>query len=261
MTVRLAARFVVVTGAAGSIGRAILARLTAEGATVAALDLRAVPTEQLEALAVPPGAVVHGGSVDVTDRSALEAAAERLEARLGRPPDAVVAAAGVQGFVSVEQLPLDELERVMRVNVGGPLVTSQVFAPRLRRAGGGSVVVLASVQGRIANPESAHYAASKAAALSLTRSLAVALAPDRIRVNAVAPGMIDSDMWDEADRELARLRGVPAGEPRRQRLARVPLGRPGTTEDVAAAVAYLVSDDSAYITGECLHVSGGDLML
>jgi NAD(P)-dependent dehydrogenase (short-subunit alcohol dehydrogenase family) len=113
----------------------------------------------------------------------------------------------------------------------------------------------------VPNPLYPHYAASKAAVISLTKSFAAALAADGIRVNTVAPGMIDSPMWDEADREFARRLGLPEGEPRRRRISQIPLGRPGTPEDAAAAVAYLASDDAAYITGECLHVSGGDIML
>jgi NAD(P)-dependent dehydrogenase (short-subunit alcohol dehydrogenase family) len=251
-------RFIVVTGAAGSIGRAVVARLVAEGAVVGAVDLGSSAMGGASLIGSDERVVAAPG-VDVTDRVALSAAVEDLSASLGRSPDGLVAAAGVQSFVPIEDLSLEELERTMRINVGGTLVAAQVLMPHLRRTRG-AMVLLASVQGRIANVESAHYAASKASVISLGRSLAAALAPDGVRVNCVAPGMIDSDMWDAADRELARLRGLPPGEPRRRRQAQIPLGRAGTPEDVAGVVSFLLSADADYLTGQCVDVSGGDLM-
>lgn len=256
---RMQGRLVVVTGAAGSIGRAVVARLTAEGAAVGAIDLGTSGPSGVDAPGSDERVIVERSGVDVTDRAALTSAVEHIASSVGRPPDALVAAAGVQSFVPIEDLTLEELERTLRINVGGTLVAAQVLAPYLR-GGGGSMVLLASIQGRVPNVESAHYAASKAAVISLGRSLAAALARDRVRVNCVAPGMIDSDMWDVADRELARLRGLAPGEPRRLRQGQIPLGRAGTPDDVAGVVSFLLSDDADYLTGQCVDVSGGDLM-
>jgi NAD(P)-dependent dehydrogenase (short-subunit alcohol dehydrogenase family) len=131
----------------------------------------------------------------------------------------------------------------------------------MRQAGSGSIVTVASIQGRLGNPWFAHYSASKAAVLSLTKSYAVALAPHHVRVNSVAPGIIDAGLAHKANDELARLQGLPPGAPMARRVGQVPLGRAGTPEDVANAVLFLASDEADYITGECIHVCGGDVML
>src|SRR5690606_29022766 len=102
---------------------------------------------------------------------------------------------------------------------------------------------------------------SKAAVLSLVKSFAAALAPQGIRVNAVAPGIVDTPLWDRADATLSALKGQDAGEARKARIAAVPLQRAGTPADMAAATSFLLSPDASYITGECIHVCGGDVML
>jgi D-sorbitol dehydrogenase (acceptor) len=123
---------------------------------------------------------------------------------------------------------------------------------------GGRIVNLASQAGRRGEALVLAYCASKAAVISMTQSMALALAPHRITVNAVAPGVVDTPFWEEVDRQFARLLDLPVGEPKRRAVAGIPLGRIEQPEDVAAAVAFLVSPDADYITQQCLNVDGGN---
>jgi len=199
--------------------------------------------------------------VDVTRQDQLDAIVPFAEEQFGASPSLAVCCAGIQSFADIFDLTIDEWDRVFDVNARGTFLTMRAVAPAMRAAGRGSIVAVASIQGRLGSRYYAHYSASKAAIISLTKSYAVTLAGDGVRVNSVAPGIVDTVMWRAADRELAELRGVPPGEPRKQRVDQVPLRRAGTPADVAAAVAFLASDDASYITGECLHVCGGDVML
>jgi NAD(P)-dependent dehydrogenase (short-subunit alcohol dehydrogenase family) len=173
--------------------------------------------------------------------------------------DVVVANAGIQTFAPAVELSSSDWDRVLAVNARGTLLTLQLAARCL--ASGGAVVTMASIMGRLPNPLSVHYAASKAAVLSVTKSFAAELAPRGIRVNAVAPGRIDTPLSDYANVELGRITGQDAEEALRRRVATNPLGRTGRPEEVAAAVAFLASDDASYITGECVNVCGGDVMV
>lgn len=257
----LRGRIAVITGAGGEIGRAVCMRLSLEGALVIATDRNLDLAEKTATELVAAGGVGRALRVDVTSPQQLEAIAPFAAAELGAPPHVLVSCAGVQTFADVLDLSVESWDRVLDVNARGTFLAMQVVGRAMRSNGVGAIVAIASIQGRLGSRYYAHYSASKAAVLSLTKSFAVALAPDGIRVNSVAPGIVDTEMWRTADAELARLRGIPAGEPRRQRVDQVPLRRPGTPRDVAAAVAFLASDDASYITGECIHVCGGDVML
>lgn len=257
----LAGRVSVVTGAGGEIGRAICERLALEGARVIStdrtLDLAEATASSIRAAGGQSTALV----VDVTRQDQLDAIVPFALDEFGEAPTVAVCCAGIQTFADIFDISTDEWDRVLDVNAHGTFLTMRTVAPAMRDLGGGSIVAVASIQGRLGARYYAHYAASKAAVLSVTKSFAVALAPSGVRVNSVAPGIVDTVMWRDADTQLARIRGLEPGEPRRQRVSQVPLGRPGTPDDVASAVAFLVSDDARYITGECIHVCGGDLML
>lgn len=257
----LAGRVAVVTGAGGEIGGAICERLGLEGVRVLATDRTPELAEGIVHTLVSRGCEAVPLVVDVTQPDDHARIIPAAVGSFGEPPSIGVSCAGIQTFADIFTLPLQDWDRVFDVNAKGAFLFINGLAAALRAADRGAVVTVASLQGRLGSRYYAHYSASKAAVLSLTRSFAVALAPDRVRVNAVAPGIVDTFMWRAADENLARLRGVPSGQPRRERVAQVPLGRPGTPQDVAAAVAFLASEDASYITGECIHVCGGDLML
>jgi glucose 1-dehydrogenase len=229
-----------VTGGADGIGKAIAARLTQEGARAVVLDRD--PTDV-------PYAVVG----DVTDPDAVAAAIDEAVGRHGGL-DIVVNNAGVTAYSSFLDLPVEEWEHVHRTNLTGTFLVSQAAARRMLELEPmpRSIVNLASVEGRRVVARSGHpqvhYSSSKAAIEHLTRALAVELAPHGIRVNAVCPGLVRTRFTERA---------LADPETRDWLLARIPLRRPGEPEDVAAAAAFLASDDAAYMTGTALVVDGG----
>jgi NAD(P)-dependent dehydrogenase (short-subunit alcohol dehydrogenase family) len=259
---RLEGRLAVVTGGAHGIGRGIVQRLTWEGSAVAIVDRDAEAASKFAGALAEQGHNVLAVEADVTHPDQLAATQKAIAESFGRVPDIVVCNAGTQTFNDVWNLSVEEWDLIFDVNVKGAFLTMRTFAAAMRDHGVvGSLTTIASLQGRVGAPYYAHYAASKAALLSLTKSFATVLAPEGIRVNSVAPGAVKTRLWDRADGEIAALRGTAPGEPTRERVASVPLGRAGEPDDVAAAVAFLSSDDASYITGECIHVCGGDLML
>jgi NAD(P)-dependent dehydrogenase (short-subunit alcohol dehydrogenase family) len=251
----------VVTGAGGSIGAAIVERFARDGWTVVAADRDVARADAVRSRVGSEGPELVTRELDVTDEDALTALFAELPTTLGRPADLVVANAGVQTFSPFADLTESDWRRVLEINAWGTFATVRAACESWRSADrAGAVVAMASIQGYLANVTSPHYAASKAAVMSIVRSSAKEYAADGTRVNAVAPGMVDSALWDALDREVAAMTGVEPGTPRAERIARIPLGRPARPEDVAGVVAFLASDDAAYVTGECIAVSGGDLL-
>ncbi|MCI2415831.1 SDR family oxidoreductase [Saccharopolyspora sp. K220] len=243
-----------VTGVGRGIGRAIVERLAAERADVVVADIDATQAEAVAAAARDSGGTAESLPLDIADAAMVERAAQRLGQL-----DIVVANAGIQTFAPVTELSTADWDRVLDVNARGALLTLQLAARCL--GPGGSIVTIASIQGLLPNALSANYAASKAAVLSLTKSFAAELAPRRIRVNAVAPGRIDTELSDYASAEVGKLTGQNAAATIERRIATNPLGRTGRPDEIAAVVAFLASADASYITGECINVCGGDVML
>lgn len=260
---RVEGRIAVVTGGAQGIGEGIVRRLVEDGASVLIADLQEARATELARALSASGARAAAVGVDVADRSSVDEIPRAVEAAFGAPLDLLVCNAGVQTFQHAVDVSTEEWDRVVDVNARGTLYSLQMAAHAMDASASParSIVATASIQARLGSPYYPHYSASKAAVLSLVRSFALTLAPQGIRVNAVAPGVIDTPLWEVADRAISALRGVAPGSAREARIAAVPLGRMGTPEDVAASVAFLASDDAAYITGECLHVCGGDVML
>ncbi|WP_422934546.1 SDR family NAD(P)-dependent oxidoreductase [Sinomonas sp. P47F7] len=263
MSGRFEGRVAVVTGAGQGIGAAVARRLASEDARVLVTDRRLSQAQEV-ASSIGPSAVA--AEVDVLDAQSVAQIPERAREAFGRAFDLLVCNAGIQTFQRGIDLPQDEWDAVLDVNARGLLFCLQTAGRSMEEAQPGSqgapaVVAMASIQGRLPGPYYPHYSASKAAALSLVKSFATELAPRGIRVNAVAPGIVDTEIWQRADAALSALKGEQPGAARASRVAAVPLKRTGTPEDVAAAVSFLLSDDASYITGECLHVCGGDVML
>jgi NAD(P)-dependent dehydrogenase (short-subunit alcohol dehydrogenase family) len=249
--VRLARQRCLVTGGANGIGRAVTRAFTAEGADVAVLDIDAEACAAVAAALDGRCLALHA---DVADADAMEAAFRRADEELGGL-DVVVAVAGVGLEGSLEEVEPARFDRAVAVNLRGSYLAARLAIPRLRAAGGGSLVFVSSNAGLVARAFDPVYGATKAGQLQLMRSLALAHAADRIRVNAVCPGPVDTaTLWRDVapgDEEVA-MQGLLASVP----LGRT-LGRVATPEEVAEAILFLVSPQASYVTGAALPVDGG----
>ncbi|WP_108837429.1 L-iditol 2-dehydrogenase [Tateyamaria sp. Alg231-49] len=244
----------IVTGGARGIGRAICVAMAEAGAQVAVADLsRADAGEVAQAIG---GIAVE---MDVTDFSNIAAGVAEVERTLGGV-DILVNNAGIFNMASIDKITPEDYRRQYDVNVGGTLFACQaVVAPMIRR-GGGSIINFSSQAGRRGEPNIAVYCSTKAAVISVTQSLALELANDNIRVNAIAPGVIDTPMWDVVDAQFATYENKPLGQKKREVGQAVPLGRMGDPRDVADPVVFLASDAARYITAQTLNVDGGNWM-
>jgi NAD(P)-dependent dehydrogenase (short-subunit alcohol dehydrogenase family) len=240
---RLSGKVALVTGAGGGIGRATVARLAAEGAAVVAGDLKGFGPV-VDAVWAAGGRAL-GVELDVTISQSARAAVQEAIAQFGGL-NILVNNAGIDQRGLLEQLSEADWDRVLAVNLKGPFLCSQAAAKHLE--GGGAIVNVASLAGRSSSPlQGCHYSASKAGLLGLTRHLARELGPRHIRVNAVCPGPVMTDMLTRS----TSSEGIAA------LAAQVPVGRAGTPEDIASVIAFLASEDAGYINGASLDANGG----
>jgi len=244
MTQRLQGRIALVTGGARGIGRGIVERMVAEGAAVGVLDLKLELAEEAAASIRASGgrAMAFGG--DVAKRETVFDAAQALKDAFGTL-DILVSNAMWVRYGPIEEITPEVLQRM--VGTGFASVVWGIQAAALHMGEGGSVVNIASAAAFLGLPQGMLYCGVKAGVLGLVRSAAVDLGPRGIRVNAVAPGSVPTEgVKINVDPEKAKLR-----------LAKTPLGRLGTVEDIAAAACFLASSESSWITGECIKVEGG----
>ena len=247
-----------VTGAARGIGEATARRFCEEGAHLVLADRDGDGAEAAAAALREAGHDAHARMVDVTDEAAVARAVDEAAGLLGGL-DIVVANAGVLSLRPLADLSLAEFERTLRVNVLGTFLTFRHALPHLRAAGGGALLCTSSQAGVHGYPELSAYCASKFALVGLVESLARELAPDRIRVCAVAPGITDTAMYRELVAERARLWGVDEGAALERIRETVPFGRPARPEEVADAFVYLASRGAAYVSGVALVVDAAEL--
>jgi 2-hydroxycyclohexanecarboxyl-CoA dehydrogenase len=226
----------VVTGGASGIGAAVADRLRADGLDVAIVDLKPSDTD-------------HAFTADVTDRAQVDAALSAIRDRLG-PVTVLVNAAGLDGFKRFGNLTFEEWQRVIDVNLNGVFHMIQAVLPDMVEAGWGRIVNISSSSTHSGVPYMSHYVAAKSAVNGLTKSLALEYGPSGITVNAVPPGFIDTPMLRSAEAQ-GFLGDVE------QNIAKTPVRRMGKPEDIAAACAFLVSEEAGYITGQILGVNGG----
>jgi NAD(P)-dependent dehydrogenase (short-subunit alcohol dehydrogenase family) len=243
MNDQLAGKVIVVTGAGSGIGLGVTKMILERAGSVCGLSLEPVPMTHARLV---------GHNCDVTDESAVKRCVDEAVARFGRL-DGLCCNAGIMIGSSIDTLTVDALRRHFDVNLVGMALAAKHAFPHLRLRGG-SIVNCASIMAYTAAPGSVAYAVTKAAALGLTRAIAMDGAPHRIRCNAVCPGTIDTPLYRRY------LETQPDPETLHKKLnATYPLGRIGTPADVAGLVAFLLSDDSAYITGADFVVDGGYL--
>jgi NAD(P)-dependent dehydrogenase (short-subunit alcohol dehydrogenase family) len=249
----------IVTGAGRGIGRAIALELARQGADVviAELDQAGAKRTAEEVGALGRRAVV--APTDVTSRADLRAMVDRARAEFGRI-DILVNNAGIYKAAPTLDVTEDHWDAIMNINAKAVFFASQAVLPVMIAQKSGSIVSLASMAGKIGSKTNLPYNASKAAVVSMTKSLALAHAADGIRVNCVCPGFVETDMWTMVSRDQGALLGITAEEFTRHRAAQVPLGRMEKPEDVAHVVAFLAGPRSGYMTGQALSVDGGLVM-
>lgn len=251
---KLEGKIALVTGGARGIGRAICEAYATAGAKVAVADLREDDAQET-------ASAIGGMSVamNVADTGSIATGVRAVEANWGGI-DILVNNAGIFNMASIDKVTPDDYRRQYDVNVGGTIFAIQAVVPSMKKRGGGVIVNFASQAGRRGEPNVVLYCSTKAAVISITQSLALELAKDNIRVNAIAPGVIDTPMWDVVDAQFAAYEGKPKGQKKREVGEAVPLGRMGDPRDVADPCVFLASDDARYITAQTLNVDGGNWM-
>ncbi len=248
---KLQGRVAAVTGGASGIGRASAVLFAQEGASVAIIDRDAASAEATEAAVKNQGGTARSFVADVGSVGAGAQIIGEVVQRWGRI-DVLMTAAGFSCGGTVETTSVEDWETVFRTNVGGTWLWAKAAIPVMRGVGGGSIVTVASQLALAGGRNSSAYIAAKGAVLSLTRTMALDFAPDRIRVNAIAPGAIGTPMLA---RSFARQSDADAARERAR--LRHPLARFGKPEEVARGALYLASDDSSFVTGSVLVIDGG----
>lgn len=239
----------IVTGGSRGIGSAIVAAFLREGARVYYVSrTQAENHADFESLAAAGGGAVTWTACDVTDMASVDAAVDAVAAREGKI-DVVVNNAGMTRDNLVFRMTLEDWDAVLRTNLTSAFLVSRTAARHMIKKKSGSIVNISSVAGIAGNGGQTNYSASKAGLIGFTKSLARELSARKVRVNAVAPGYIETSMTHALPEDA-----------RSKLMASIPLGRTGTPEDVAKAVLFLASDLSSYVTGEILKVDGGMAM-
>ena len=242
-------RVAVVTGAASGMGLAVSRRLAGQGHRVALVDREGESASAAAKALDPSGSRVVSSAVDVSDRAAVEAALDDVRSALG-PIEILVTSAGIEGFESFLDISVDSWERMLAVNLTGTFHCIQAAAPDMVTNGWGRIVTISSSSAQSGTRRMAHYVASKGGVVALTKALALELAPHGVTVNTIPPGFIDTPM-------VRRSFGEGLAGTMDDMIARTPVGRAGTPEDVAAACAFLCSEEAGYITGQLIGVNGG----
>jgi 3-oxoacyl-[acyl-carrier protein] reductase len=243
---RLADKVAIITGSGRGIGREIAVRFAAEGARTVVADVHGDNARAVAAAITAAGGAALAVRVDITDATQVEALIQETLARFGQL-DVLVNNAGVGLNKPFLTTTLDEWDRQLRVNLTGTFLCAQAAARVLVRRGGGRIINIASISGQRGGQGRAAYGASKAGVILLTKVLAVELAPHGVRVNAIAPGPVVTEMSNGTHTEATR----------RAYHERIPLGRYGRECEIAAAALFLASEESSFVNGHVLNVDGG----
>jgi NAD(P)-dependent dehydrogenase (short-subunit alcohol dehydrogenase family) len=245
----MVSRVAVVTGGASGIGQGICERLAARGDRVAVLDVQSDAVREVAEKLEAAGGQAVGVAVDVRDRSAVDAAMDVVRKTFG-PVEIAVTSAGVNAAGAFTDITQDAWDRVLAINLTGTFHCLQAVVPDMLAAGWGRIVTISSTSAQHGAPGRAHYIASKGGIIALTKALAIELAPHGITVNTIPPSIIDTPMA----RDGAGVGAVPSLDA----IARAtPVRRAGLPADVAAACAFLCSEDAGFITGQQIGVNGG----
>lgn len=253
-------RVALVTGAGQGIGRSIALRLAREGFDIAVLDVNGETardtSDEVEAIGRRAMTLV----VDLLEVPAIGRAVESVVQEWGRL-DVLVNNAGNVPITPLMEITEAEWDRVLDLNLKAAFFCLQAAGRPMLAQRGGCIINMTSISGLGPRPDQTHYAAAKAAVISLTTSAALTFAPYGVRVNAVCPGIVDTPLTRQIHVDRGRLAGIPPEESLARKVAHIPLGRIETPDDVAGVVAFLVSPDGAYITGQTIVVDGGILLV
>ena len=254
---KLQGKVAIVTGGARGIGRAICERYASEGARVVVADLGGKECESVAA-AIGHGAI--GVALDVTNQASIDAMVAAVVKTCGGI-DILVNNAGVFDMGPLEEITHEGYRKIFAVNVEGLLFTTQAVVAQMKKQGrGGKIVNFASQAGRRGEAFVAVYCASKATVISLTQSMGLELAKYKINVNGIAPGVVDTPMWDHVDSLFAKYENLPLGEKKKRVGLAVPYGRMGTPEDMTGMAVFLASSDADYVVAQTYNVDGGNWM-
>jgi len=254
---KLQGKVAIVTGAARGIGRAIARRYAEEGASVVIADRDEAGAQ---AAAAEIGSAALALRLDVTRQDDIDAAVAATVARFGRL-DILVNNAGIFDLAPIVEITRASYARVFAVNVEGLLFTMQAAARQMiAQGGGGKVINFASQAGRRGEALVGVYCASKAAVISLTQSAGLDLIRHGINVNAIAPGVVDAEHWDDVDARFAKAENLAPGEKKRRVGEAVPIGRMAQPEEIAGLAVFLASDDAGYVVAQCYGIDGGNWM-
>lgn len=244
---QLEGKVAVVTGSGSGIGRGIAVRFAREGAAVGVWDLNPEAAEETARIINEAGGKALAIGADCSDEAAIKDAADRTRAAFG-PINVLVNNAGVAPFTPYMSIPHEDWDRVIAINLKGPHLCIRELLPAMLEAGWGRVINITSSSTQSGSFAQVHYVASKGGLLGMTKALALEFAASGVTFNMVPPGFIDTPM----------LRASPVDI--EQYSQTLPMKRPGTVEEMAAACAYLASDDAGYVTGQTISVNGGRYM-
>lgn len=256
----LKGKVALVTGAGSGIGEATAKRLAADGAKVAVLSRTRDEIDVVRDEIAATGATAIAITADISDQAAMRRAVEATVEAFGRL-DIVVANAGINGvWAPIDELKPNEWDMTLAVNLRGTYLTLHFAVPHLRKEGG-SIVIVSSINGNrtFSSAGATAYSATKAAQVAMAQQLALELGEDRIRVNAVCPGAIETEIDANTDKRNTENADVPVHFPEGD----IPLtgGKPGSSQDVADVIAFLVSDAARHVTGVPVYVDGGQSLL
>ncbi len=255
---KLEGKVAIVTGGAQGMGRAISLRLAQEGARIVIADLTQEAGQKVVEEIASAGGEAVAVATDVRNQEQVQSMVDTAVREFGGL-DILVNNAGVGKIIPFLDTTEQDWDFMFNVNCKGLLWCSQAAALVMIEQGrGGKIINLASQAGRRGEAFVLAYCASKACVISMTQSMALALAEHKINVNAIAPGVVDTPFWEQVDRQFAQLMDLPVGEPKRRAVASIPLGRIEQPEDVAGVAAFLASSDADYITQQCINVDGGN---
>jgi D-sorbitol dehydrogenase (acceptor) len=260
MNTRLANRHALLTGANGGIGLSVTRAFAAQGARCTAVDMTDTPSAALADLIKQRPAHIQYLRTDITHSAQIDALISTAHRKYG-PIQVLFNNAAVFDLAPLLESDEAMYDKLFAVNVKGMFfVMQKVLAHMVQHKVQGSVINMASQAGRRGEALVSHYCATKAAVISYTQSAALAMAPYKIRVNALSPGVIDTPMWKHVDALFAKYENLPLGEKKKRVGLAVPLGYMGSPEDVAGPAVFLASDESSYITAQTINVDGGSVM-